>query len=157
MKKILIISLSLLVCLSLVVGCGKKKDKDKNKDDNNKQEVQKENSTAEVQGDYKVTDIKITSAGATSIVTGKITNISDTEKNVHISLYMTDSKVGRLLGIVETDMLDFKPNEERFFELSIVGDYTQADTFEVRTREKSVYVEPVPEENIVEDSQQENI
>lgn len=152
MKKILTISLSLLVCLTLVVGCGNKKGKE---EENKKQEEQKENSTAEVQGDYKVTDVKITSSGATSIVTGKITNTSDTEKNVHISLYMTDSKVGKLLGIVETDMFEFKSNEEREFELSIVGDYTQADTFEVRAREKETYIEANPDEGFIEEPTEE--
>lgn len=142
MKKIISISLLLLVSIALVTGCGKKKDT--NKESENKTEEQTKNSTAEVQGDYKVTDIKIKSEGATSIVTGKITNISTLEKNVHVSLFMTDSKAGKLLGIVETDMNALRPNETRDFELSIVGDYSQADTFEVRTREKFISVNPEP-------------
>lgn len=148
MKKIISISLLLLVSFALVTGCGKKKDT--NKDNENKTEEQTQNSTAEVQGDYKVTDIKIKSEGATSIVTGKITNISTSEKNVHVSLFMTDSKAGKLLGIVETDMDALKANETRNFELSIVGDYSQADTFEVRTREKFIPINPEPTPEVTE-------
>lgn len=146
MKKIISIFILLLFGLALVTGCGKKKETIKNEE--NKADEQTKNSTAEIQGDYKVTNIKIKTEGATSIVTGSITNISSSDKNVHISLFMTNSKLGRLLGIVETDILDFKPNETRDFELSIVGDYSSTDTFEVRTRDKSeiMNIEDTPQE-----------
>ena len=59
MKKIINISLMLLVCLTLVTGCGKNNKKEENKKDDNKQTVEV-NDNQEVIKDQNIDGIEIT-------------------------------------------------------------------------------------------------
>ena len=158
MKKLVIVFSTLLVILSLT-GCGcSKKDENENGKKENLSEIesQVQNGTVEEQGDFNVTNIKIKEVGAQSVVTGKIINNSNGVRSIKLTLMMSNSESGIMYGIIDGDILALEPKEEREFSLSIVGDYSNVNSFEVRTSEintetnSQVNVENIPETDIVE-------
>ena len=161
MKKIVIAFSTLLVLMTLT-GCGcSKKEKKENQNNENLTEIesQVQNGTAEEQGDYKVTNIKIKEVGAQSVVSGKIVNNTNEVRSVKLTLIMSNSESGVMYGIIDGDILALEPKEERDFSLSIVGDYSNVDNFEVRTSEINTESnnvdagENIPETDVIGDGQ----
>lgn len=78
MKKVISLSLMLLVCLTLVTGCGKNNKKEENKKDDNKQTVEV-NDNQEVIKDQNIDGIEITNTSliyedGISYLTATVTN-----------------------------------------------------------------------------------
>ncbi len=128
MKKGLKYSLLLLLVMSLLVtGC--KKSNKKNETIIDDKTVT--NETKKNQGDLVFNDIKIEKKGATSYITGTVKNETGNEKSFQLELIMSNSSSKRIYGRVETQIDNLKDNEKRDFSISIVGDYSNVDSFEV--------------------------
>lgn len=128
MKKGIKYSLLLLLIMSLfVTGC--KKSNKKNETTIDDKTVT--NETKKNQGDLVFNDIKIAKKGATSYITGNVKNETGTEKSFQLQLVMSNATSKRVYGRVETQIDNLKDNEKRDFSISIVGDYSNVDSFEV--------------------------
>lgn len=128
MKKGLKYSLLLFLVMSLLVtGC--KKSNKKNETTIDDKTVT--NETKKNQGDLVFNDIKIEKKGATSYITGNVKNETGNEKSFQLELIMSNSSSKRIYGRVETQIDNLKDNEKRDFSISIVGDYSNVDSFEV--------------------------
>ena len=152
MKKSLVVMITFLLMLSALTGCScqKKGNENVNVDENGNTlnedgvpvnengeplseiEQQVKNGTEEEQGMFTVTDVKIEEVGAESVVSGKVTNNSPIDTSVRVNLMMTDSESGRLFGIVDIDVEDVKSGETKDFSISMIGDYSEVNNFEVR-------------------------
>lgn len=141
-NKLLILLISVLVFT--VTGCGCENKTNNNDDISQEQtnnvedktiEEQVKNETQENQEDITFSDIKIREFGASNIVSGKIKNNRSETRNVELTLKMYNSSTSRLLGKVKTEVKDLKASEERIFEISIMGDYTTVDKFEVEVKD----------------------
>ena len=136
MKKKLIVMTTFLLMLTALTGCScQRKNKDNesgNGEPLSQIEQQVKNGTEENQGDFTVTNVKIEEVGAESVVSGQVTNNSSKETSIRVNLMMTDSDSGRLFGIVDIDVENVKPGETKDFTLSMIGDYSGVNNFEVR-------------------------
>lgn len=138
MKKKLIVMTTFLLMLTALTGCScQRKDKDNESVNENGEplsqiEQQVKNGTEENQGDFTVTNVKIEEVGAESVVSGQVTNNSSKETSIRVNLMMTDSDSGRLYGIVDIDVENVKAGETKDFALSMIGDYSGVNNFEVR-------------------------
>ena len=132
MKKSLKYGLILLFTITfLTSGC--KKSNKKNETTIDDKVVTNETKTN--QGDLKFSDIKIEKKGATSYITGIVKNETGKEKSFQLQLVMSNSESKRVYGRVETQIDNLKDNEKRDFSISIVGDYSNVDSFEVVVKE----------------------
>ena len=136
MKKYAIAGLVGAILLLVIVYFGFIRKSNKKDETNIPIEEKVKDGTSKKQGDFIVEDVHIQENGAENVVTGDVTNSGATTKSITIVLMMTDSKTGRLYGIQNIDVNDLKPKERRNFSLSIIGDYSNVDTFEVRINEK---------------------
>ena len=128
MKKGMKYSLLFVLVISLLVtGCGKSNKKNETTID----DKTVTNETKTNQGDLVFNDIKIEKKGATSYITGNVKNETGEEKNFTLELVMSNSTSKRVYGRVETQIDNLKDNEKRDFSISIVGDYSNVDSFEV--------------------------
>lgn len=151
MKKIgLILLTSLFIFTATACGCENKKNNNNVNENNNNTNVednqnnqndqditieeQVKNETQEVQEDVIISNIKISEYGASNIVTGVVKNNRNEVRNIELVLKMYNSSTSKLLGRVSTTITEFQPNEERNFEMSIMGDYTTVDKFEVEVK-----------------------
>lgn len=133
-NKILYISL-LLLSLTLITGCGKTKKQNKvtptPSPETEKPENKIKNETPEDQGDYLVQNVKLEIHGAESVITGTVTSKVESQRSIVVLLKMMDTETGRLLGIANVDVNELNPGETREFSLSMVGDYSDVDYFDV--------------------------
>ena len=140
MKKKFLFSLLVLSLIIGLTGCGKKsKDNPEQKPTTEEPqtiEEKMENGTVEQQGDFVVSNVKIEEFGAESVVSGTITNRSSNTKSVTVLLKMLNTSTSQLFGIVNVDIDDINPGEMRDFSLSMVGDYSNVDYFDVTVIEK---------------------
>ncbi len=127
MKKKMMYGLLVFLMVSLLItGCKKSNKKETIIDDK-----PVTNETKENQGDLKFSNIKIEKKGATSYITGTVKNGTGKEKSFQLELIMSNSSNKRIYGRVETQIDNLKKDETRDFSISIVGDYSNVDSFEV--------------------------
>lgn len=135
-NKIIHISL-LLLCLILITGCGKSKKENKPQatptPETERPEDKIANETEEDQGDFLVQNVKLDIHGAESIISGTVTNKTEVQKSVKVLLKMMNAETGQLKGIANVDITDMTPGETREFSLSMVGDYSKVDYFDITT------------------------
>lgn len=139
MKKKIIFGLLTLVLFTSMTGCGKTKKKAENnpvKDETKKIDEKIDNGTVEQQGDFIVQNVKIEELGASSVVSGTITNKSDSVKSVTVLLKMIKMSTSQLFGIANIDIDEINAGETREFSLSMVGDYSNVDYFDVTINER---------------------
>ncbi len=136
-KKLSILLVSVLVFAATGCGCENKTKATETENNDGEQTIQEQvkNETKEDQEDMKVTDIQINEYGASNVVTGKVKNNKSNTRNIELTLKMYNSESKRLLGKVKTELKDLKGKEERTFEISIMGDYTTVDKFEVEVKD----------------------
>ena len=87
------------------------------------------------QGDILIEDISIVSLGASSVVTGTVTNEGDV-KTFNLELNMYNSETNRLLGQSGVNIENLANRETRDFEITIVGDYNVVNNFVLRVIER---------------------
>lgn len=127
MKKKMMYGLLVFLMVSLLItGCKKSNKKETIIDDKTIT-----NETKENQGDLKFSNIKIEKKGAISYITGTVKNETGKEKSFQLELIMSNSSNKRIYGRVETQIDNLKKDETRDFSISIVGDYSNVDSFEV--------------------------
>ena len=86
--------------------------------------------TTLTQGDFVLSNISFSSEGAANVARGSIKNNGSSNK-VSLELKMKDSTTGRLVGTATEIIEGFGTNETKAFEISIIGDYTKANEFEI--------------------------
>lgn len=140
-KTIIAIASSIVVLILLIVVCvllsHPAKPTEEKKEANQENIAEKvKNVTKEKQGDFIVKDISIKKPNSQNVVSGTVTSKASETKSITIELTMTDSESGKLYGIQNIDVDDIQPKETRKFSVSIMGDYSHVDTFEVKVSEK---------------------
>lgn len=131
MRRKFVSILTIFLLLFLVTGCGKEKEEENN-NNGPKEEENLNNNTDNTQEGMQFTNIKIEKVGATSYVRGTVENKSGSDQTFKLQLVMSNKDSKRVYGRVETTIENLKNNEKRNFEVSMVGDYSNVDTFEVK-------------------------
>lgn len=132
MKKNLLLILTITLMLLLVTGCGKPSEDNNDNVNNPPGEKELEDTTDNTQNGMQFSNIKIDKIGATSYVRGIVENKSGKDQTLKLQLIMSNKDSKRIYGRVETTIENLKVNEKRNFEISMVGDYSNVDNFEVK-------------------------
>ena len=101
------------------------------------------NGTALKQGNYELKDLKISSSGSLNKVTGKITNTTNNTRSAELKLLMSNATKAQLLGTSTIVIENIAGNDTKDFEISLVGSYSDIDTYEIRVND---YVAPATQE-----------
>lgn len=139
-KKIVIICAAIIILIIagvvtwLILSNNKKEEDNKGSSNNpNQSENDIGNKVKDVtekkQGYLEFSNMKISSSGSNNIISGTVKNTGDNaSKQIEVRLKNKDN--GRTYGTSKTT-IDINKNEEKEFELTIMGDYSLVDTFEV--------------------------
>ncbi len=95
------------------------------------------------QGNYELKDLKISSSGSLNKVTGKITNTTNNTRSAELKLLMSNATKAQLLGTSTIVIENIAGNDTKDFEISLVGSYSDIDTYEIRVND---YVAPATQE-----------
>lgn len=95
-------------------------------------EIQKlvENQTENKQGQIELNDINIQSIGSNIVVAGKIKNEGSLIIRCDLTLNLYNEEE-QLKGRQSVDIENLQSNEEREFEISIMGDYANLDNYKL--------------------------
>lgn len=104
-----------------------------NKSEDNINNVEKQllDITQEQQEGLGFSNIQIQKSGATTLITGTVQSHKTMVVDVKLKMKLYYQS-GNLGGMSETEVLDINPDEAKKFEITLMGDYTVCDEYEIQ-------------------------
>lgn len=133
MKKIVKITLSVILCMSLIVGCGKKKEEEKEETNRGNVNINTEEGVIGeqvIEETFKFENTKLTYDGEKTRIETRVTNITEEEKTIvefRIHVIKEDKEIANLPGYVGSVI---KAGEEKILTTTYGMDLTKATKIE---------------------------
>jgi hypothetical protein len=87
--------------------------------------------TAETQGDFTLSDVKIDDIGARIVASAQLTYNGAEPTNARLTFTLIYTGNGQLQGRKYLEITDIQPNEQRPLEVSIIGEFGRRDSYKL--------------------------